>query len=98
MSKFQKETKEYAILKSSICWRKKLSAGQQSKSLDSTHRALEQFVELLTNPDDVLECIMVLLSSNISIQKMDQVISKTLSKLAKTDIERLMLVNHKNHY
>ena len=73
---------------------------QQIKSLESKNRALEQLVQILKNPvvttfqdgkyaNDVRECVMALLSLNVSIDKIDQVVKVILNKLAKKDIERL---------
>ena len=44
---------------------------QQGKSLVSENRGLEQLVEILKDPNDACECIML----NVRIDKMDQVIS-----------------------
>ena len=73
---------------------------QQNESLEGEKRALEQLVEILKHPvvttfqdgkytNDMLECVMALLSLNVSIHKIDQVIKVVLNKLATKDIERL---------
>ena len=62
--------------------------GQQSKNLDSKKRRLEHFAETLKDPNDVSECIITLLYLlNLSKEKIDQVISVVLRKLAKKDTE-----------
>ena len=73
---------------------------QQNESLEGEKRALEQLVEILKHPvvttfqdgkytNDMRECVMALLSLNVSIHKIDQVIKVVLNKLATKDIERL---------
>ena len=47
---------------------------QQSKNLDCQNRRLEHKVEIFKNQNDVCECIIVLNSSSISKEKIDQVI------------------------
>ena len=67
---------------------------QQSKSLESGNRALEQLSEIFRDPvvttfqdgkyiNDVRESVTALLSVNVSINKIDQLIKVILSKLAK---------------
>ena len=53
---------------------------------------VEQKVEILKNPKDVCECIIALYSFSISKEKIDQVISVVLNKLAKKDSFSLVLV------
>ena len=67
---------------------------KQRKSLESESKALEQLVENLKDPfvtpfqdgnyaNYVREFVMALLSLNVSIDKIDQVLKVFLSKLAK---------------
>ena len=50
---------------------KEVKGIRQDKSLVSENRGLEQLVEILKDPNDACECIML----NVRIDKMDQVIS-----------------------
>ena len=50
---------------------KEVKGIRQDKSLVSENRGLEQLVEILKDPNDAWECIML----NVRIDKMDQVIS-----------------------
>ena len=50
---------------------KEVKGIRQGKSLVSENRGLEQLVEILKDPNDAWECIML----NVRIDKMDQVIS-----------------------
>ena len=56
--------------------------------MECENRRLDDKVETLKNPDNVCECITALYSCSISKEKIDQVISVVLNKLAKKDIER----------
>ena len=62
--------------------------GQQSKKLDHENRRLENKEGILRDPNDVFISIIALYSFSISKEKIDQVISVVLSKLAMKDIER----------
>ena len=48
--------------------------GQQNKNQDSENRRLEHLAELLTNPNDVCECVTALLFLHVNVEKIDQVI------------------------
>ena len=50
---------------------------------------VEHKAEILKDPDNICECIIALYSFSISKEKMHQVPSQILSKLAKKDIESL---------
>ena len=67
--------------------------GQQSKHLNSENRRLKYIVEILKDPNDVCECVIVLNSFSVSKKKKDQVISVVLSKLAKADVENQVVSN-----
>ena len=51
--------------------KKEVKGIRQGKSLVSENRGLEQLVEILKDPNDACECMML----NVRIDKMDQVIS-----------------------
>ena len=55
---------------------------------NNNKRRLEHKVEIVKNTNNVCGCITALNSFSMSREKIDQVISVVLSKLAKTDIER----------
>ena len=55
---------------------------------NNNKRRLEHKVEIFKNTNNVCGCITALNSFSMSREKIDQVISVVLSKLAKTDIER----------
>ena len=61
--------------------------GQQSQNLDCENRRLEHKVEILKNPNNICECITTFYSFSISKEKIDQVMSGVLSKLAKKILE-----------
>ena len=62
--------------------------GKQIKNLNCENRRLGHIAEILKDPNDVSECIINLYSFIISKDKIDQVISVVLSKLAKKDIQK----------
>ena len=61
--------------------------GKQSKSLDHGNKRVAHKVEILKKSNDVCESIIALYFISIGNQKINQVISVILSKLAKKDIE-----------
>ena len=61
--------------------------GKQSKSLDHENKRVAHKVEILKKSNDVCESIIALYFISIGNQKINQVISVFLSKLAKKDIE-----------
>ena len=62
--------------------------GQQRKNLDCENKRLEHKVEILKDSSNVCDCITDSKPYSIGKDKIDQVISEALSKLAKKDIER----------
>ena len=60
--------------------------------MDHEKTFLEQKVEILRDRNDVCGCTIALYSLSLSIEKIDQVISVVLSKLAKKDRFSLVLV------
>ena len=68
---------------------------QQSKSLDSENSGLQLLVESFKDPNDGCEFIMVSLSLNVSIDKINQVFSIFLSKLMISYIKSLSLTRGK---
>ena len=56
--------------------------------MDRENRSLEHKVELLKDPNNVCECVIASNSFSISNEKILEVISGVLGKLAKKDIER----------
>ena len=61
--------------------------GKKIKNLNCENRRLGHIAEILKDPNDVSEYIINLYSFIISKDKIDQVISVVLSKLAKKDIQ-----------
>ena len=61
---------------------------QQIQNLDCENRRLENKIEIFNSLNSVCECITALYSFSISKEKIDQVFSMVLSKLAKKDISR----------
>ena len=68
---------------------------QQSKSLDSENSGLQLLVESFKDPNDGCEFVMVSLSLNVSIDKINQVFSIFLSKLMISYIKSLSLTGGK---
>ena len=59
--------------------------GQQNKNLDRENRRLEHKIKIFKDAN-VCECIIALYSFSISKEKIHQVISVVLNKLAKKNI------------
>ena len=56
---------------------------------------LEQLIEILKDQSDVCEYIIAALFLNVSIKKIDEVISEVLTKLARKVTESLQLAEDK---
>ena len=74
--------------KSNFLKREVWEFGQQIKNLDCEKRRLEHKVYILKYPNDACESIIALYFFSKSKEKIDQVASVILSKLAKKDTER----------
>ena len=57
------------------------------QKLDRENRRLEHKVGILKDSNDFCECIIALYTFSVSKEKIDQIISVVLSKLAKKNIE-----------